>query len=110
MADPSRRGVGEVVELMQGLHDDGDEGQVELSDVGSDLRVPVPRVCIMAAQQGVNSTNGFFMKEENPFSFRIKHKREFCKQQARQEVLLSKRDGELKHGGYTLVLDHTGKC
>lgn len=56
----------EVVELMQRLHDDGDEGQVELSDVGSDLRVSVSRVCIMAAQQGVNGTNGLFMKEENP--------------------------------------------
>lgn len=50
---------------MQCLHDDGDEGQVELSDVGSDLWVRVARVCIMAAQQGVNSTNGLFMKEEN---------------------------------------------
>lgn len=58
--------TGEVVELMQRLHDDGDEGQVELSDVGSDLRVDVARVCIMAAEQGVNSTNGLFMKEENP--------------------------------------------
>lgn len=56
----------EVVELMQRLHDDGDEGQVELSDVRSDLRVSVARVCIMAAQQRVNSTNGLFMKEENP--------------------------------------------
>ena len=54
------------MELMQRLHDDGDEGQVELSDVGSDLRVSVTRVCIMAAQQGVNGTNGLFMKEENP--------------------------------------------
>lgn len=54
------------MELMQRLHDDGDEGQVELSDVGSDLRVSVARVCIMAAQQGVNGTDGLFMKEKNP--------------------------------------------
>lgn len=51
---------------MQRLHDDWDERQVELSHVGSDLRVPVARVCIVATQQGVNGTNGFFMKEENP--------------------------------------------
>ena len=56
----------EVVELMERLHDDGDEWQVELSDVGSDLRVGVTGVCIMAAQQGVNSTNGLFMKEKHP--------------------------------------------
>lgn len=55
----------EIVELMQRLHDDGNEGQVELSNVGSDLRVIVARVCIVAAQQGVNGTNGLFMKEEN---------------------------------------------
>lgn len=54
------------MELMQRLHDDGDEGQVELSDVGSDLRLTVAGVCIMAAEQGVNRTNGLFMKEENP--------------------------------------------
>lgn len=36
--------------------------------MGSDLWVSVARVCIMAAQQGVNSTNGLFMKEENPVS------------------------------------------
>lgn len=34
----------EIVELMQRLHDDGDEGQVELGNVGSDLRVIVARV------------------------------------------------------------------
>lgn len=56
----------EVVELMQRLHDDRDQGQVELSYVGSDLRVLVARVCIVATQQGVNSTDGFFMKEKNP--------------------------------------------
>lgn len=56
----------EVVELMQRLHDDGDERQVELSQVSSDLRVLVARVCIVAAQQGVNSTDGLFMEEENP--------------------------------------------
>ena len=56
----------EVVKMMQRLHDDGDEGQVELSYMGSDLRVTVARVCIMAAEQGVNGTNGLFMKEENP--------------------------------------------
>lgn len=44
-----------------------------------------------------------------PFSIRLKDKRELSKQQAWQEVLLAKRDGELKHGGHTLVLDHTGK-
>lgn len=63
--------TGEVVELMQRLHDDGDEGQVELSNVGSDLRLTVARVCIMAAEQGVNSTNGLFMKEENPVGEKI---------------------------------------
>lgn len=51
---------------MQRLHDDVDEGQVELGNVGSDLRVPVARVCIMATQQGVNCTDGLFMKEEHP--------------------------------------------
>lgn len=56
----------EVVELMQSLHDDRDERQVELSNMTSDLRVPVATVCIMAAQQGVNSTDRFFMEEENP--------------------------------------------
>lgn len=61
----------EVVELMQCLHDDGDERQVELSEVGSDLRVLVARVCIMAAQQGVNSTDSLFMEEENPAGDRI---------------------------------------
>lgn len=54
-----------IVELIERLHDDGNEGQVELSNVGSDLRVHVSRVCIMAAQLGVNGTNGLFMKEEN---------------------------------------------
>ena len=54
------------MELMQRLHDDGDERQVELSDVGSDLRVVVARVCVMAAQQGVDCANGLFMEEENP--------------------------------------------
>lgn len=54
----------EIVQLMQRLHDDGNEGQVELSNVGSDLRVTVARVCIMAAQQGVNCTYGLFMKKE----------------------------------------------
>lgn len=58
--------TGEVVELMQRLHDDGDEGQVQLSDVGSDLRLAVAWVCIVAAEQGVDCTNGLFMKEENP--------------------------------------------
>lgn len=56
----------EVVELMQGLHDDRDERQVELSNVGSDLRITVARISIMAAHQGVDSTYCFFMKEENP--------------------------------------------
>lgn len=56
----------EVVELRKRVHDDGDERQVELSDVGSDLRVGVTKVCIVAAQQGVDSTDGLFMKEENP--------------------------------------------
>lgn len=61
----------EIVELMQRLHDDGNEGQVELSNVGSDLRVIVARVCIVAAQQGVNGTNGLFMKEENAVGKKI---------------------------------------
>lgn len=56
----------EVVELMQCLHDDGDERQVELGNMGFNLRVSITRVCVMAAQQGVDSTNGLFMKEENP--------------------------------------------
>lgn len=53
------------MELMQGLHDDGDERQVELSDLGSDLWVSVARVSVVAAQQGVNSTDGLFVKEEH---------------------------------------------
>lgn len=36
--------TGEIVELMQRLHDDGNEGQVELSYMGSDLRVSIARV------------------------------------------------------------------
>ena len=44
-----------------------------------------------------------------PFSFRVEDERELSKQQARQEVLLAERDGELKHGGHTLVLHHTGE-
>ena len=60
------------MELLQCLHDDGDEGQVELSNVGSDLRVSIARVCIMAAQQGVNGTNGLFMEEENAEGEEIK--------------------------------------
>lgn len=36
--------TGEVVELMQRLHDDGDEWQIELSHMGSDLRLDVARV------------------------------------------------------------------
>lgn len=36
--------TGEVVELVQRLHDDRDERQVELSHVGSDLRLSVARV------------------------------------------------------------------
>lgn len=56
----------EVVELIQCLHNDGNEGQVQLSNVGSDLGIPIARVCIVAAQQGVNSANSLFMKEENP--------------------------------------------
>lgn len=60
------------MELLQRVHDDGDEGQVELSNVGSDLRVSVARVSIMAAQQGVNSTDGLFMKEENPVCIKKK--------------------------------------
>lgn len=44
-----------------------------------------------------------------PFSLRIKDERELSKHKTRQEVLLAKRDGELKHGGHTLVLHHTGK-
>lgn len=39
--------------------------------MGSDLRLTVARVCIMAAEQGVNSTNGLFMKEENPVGEKI---------------------------------------
>lgn len=65
----------EIVELMQRLHDDGNEGQVELSNVGSDLRVIVARVCIMAAQQGVNSTYGLFMKKENAVGKKRTYKR-----------------------------------
>lgn len=62
----SRGLTGEVVELLQRLHDDGDEGQVELGDVGPDLRVSVAGVCVVAAQQGVDGADGFFMEEENP--------------------------------------------
>lgn len=36
--------TGEIVELMQCLHDDGNERQVELSHMGSDLRVSIARV------------------------------------------------------------------
>lgn len=53
------------MELMQGFHDNGKQGQVKLGNVGSDLRVCVARVGIMAAQQGVNGTYGLFMKKEN---------------------------------------------
>lgn len=55
----------EVVQLIQDLHDNWNKGQVELSNMGPDLRVLVARICIMAAQQGVYRTNGFFMEEEN---------------------------------------------
>lgn len=40
--------------------------------MGSDLRVGVTRVCVMAAQQGVNGTNGLFMEEENPAGPKLK--------------------------------------
>lgn len=45
-----------------------------------------------------------------PFSIRIKDESELCEQQAREEMLLSKRDRELKHCGHPLILNHTGKC
>lgn len=51
----------EVMELMQRLQDDGDERQVQLSNVGFDLRVFVTKIRVMAAQEGVNSTDGLFM-------------------------------------------------
>lgn len=51
---------------MQRLHDNGQQGQVELSDMRPNLRVLVTRVRIMTAQQRVNGTDGLFMKEENP--------------------------------------------
>lgn len=53
--------TGEVIELMQRLQDDGDERQVQLSNLGFDLRVFVTRIRIMAAQERVNSTDGLFM-------------------------------------------------
>lgn len=55
----------EIIELIQCLHDNCNQGQVELGNVSPDLRVLVARICIMAAQQGVHSTNGFFVEEEN---------------------------------------------
>lgn len=51
--------------MIQCLHDNWNEGQVELGNVSPDLRVLIARICIMAAQQGVYSTNGFFVEEEN---------------------------------------------
>lgn len=53
------------MELMQRLHDDGDEWQVELSHMGSDLRFSEARVWIMAAQQGVYGADGLFVEEEH---------------------------------------------
>lgn len=64
--------TGEVIELIQCLHNNGNERKIELSNMGSDLRITVARVCIMAAQQGVNSTNCLFMKEKNPVGERKK--------------------------------------
>lgn len=102
----------------------------------------------MAAQQGVNGTNGLFVEEEHtvgterikwyncdshfrrvyprqvvdmsililiygfkclPLSFRIKDERKLREHQARQEMLLAKRDRDLKHGGHSLVLHHAGE-
>lgn len=56
----------EVMELGQGVHDDGDEGQVELGDVGSHLGVRVARVRIMTAHQRVDCTDGLLMQEKHP--------------------------------------------
>jgi len=58
--------TGEVMELGQRLHDDEDEWQVELSDVTSDLGVGVAGVGVVAAQQGVDGTDGLLVEEENP--------------------------------------------
>lgn len=54
------------MQVMQSLHNDGKQGQVELSNMSSDLRISVARVCIMTAHQGVNCTDGLFMEEEDP--------------------------------------------
>lgn len=40
--------------------------------MGPDLGVLVARICIMAAQQGVYRTNGFFMEEENTVDLKKK--------------------------------------
>lgn len=44
-----------------------------------------------------------------PLSFRIKDERKLREHQARQEMLLAKRDRDLKHGGHSLVLHHAGE-
>lgn len=58
--------TGKVVELVETLHYDGNKRQIELSYMCSDLSVTVAWVCIMATQQGMNSANRLFMKEESP--------------------------------------------
>lgn len=67
----------EVIKLIQYLHDNWNKGQVELSNMGPDLKVLVAKICIMAAQQGVYRTNGFFMEEENTVGKKKKKKSGF---------------------------------
>lgn len=47
--------------------------------------------------------------EPLPLSFRIKDERQLREHQARQEMLLAKRDRDLEHGGHSLVLHHAGE-
>lgn len=67
---------------------------------------------LLNAQQKLSDNFDSYHQANNslPFSIWIKDERQLCKQQARQEMLLSERDRELKHGGHSLVLHHTGKC
>lgn len=44
-----------------------------------------------------------------PFTLKVKNERQLSEQQARQEVLLTKGEWQIKHGGHTLVLQQTGK-
>ena len=56
----------EVVELGQSLHDDGDEGQVELGHVAAHLGVDVAEFGVVAAQKGVDRADGFLVQEKHP--------------------------------------------